>query len=675
MHIALGGCLKGPPVAYGLTGDTGGHIAYVLGAATTQAKLDSVASITILTRSFDGDGFDPAHSTPIEGLCQKTIIRRIATGTRGYLEKEALAQDLPAFIQATVDALADPFARPDIVHAHFADAASVALALRDRYGIPFVYTPHSLALQKPGSAVKFSGRIGDERRAIELSDAIVVSSRDEAECQVAAYGVAGASSRVLHLPPGPPLDEPETKQRSALDLLVDLVEPTRPMILAIARPMVRKNLVALAEAFALCPSLSAKANLVLLAGQPERSVPCAEEAGVAAALDVALADPYLQGRVARLGHHSHADVQALYRFAVTTGGVFVNCALHEPFGLTLLEAAAAGLPVVATRNGGPMEIVEAIGHGILIDPEDREGIAHACMRIVTDRVLHRALAKAALNHDHHYSWDRYARGSVDLYAAVLASAFRRARPPRLVACDIDDTLTGCKAGASRFAAWAAVRRDTGFIVATGRSFDQARAILACWDLPTPDAFITAVGTVMHRRAASGHFEPCVEFSDGLDVDWDRAGVAATLERLRLVSQGIEEQGQHKLSYFASAAEAEAVRGVLSKAGFAARVVHSHAEYLDVLAPRAGKGAAVEAYAHGLGLTLKDCIAAGDSGNDADMLEACGFAIVVGNASAELDELTPRVGLYRAEATNADGVLEGLAAAELAFDRPSTVSPA
>jgi len=69
----------------------------------------------------------------------------------------------------------------------------------------------------------------------------------------------------------------------------------------------------------------------------------------------------------------------------------------------------------------------------------------------------------------------------------------------------------------------------------------------------------------------------------------------------------------------------------------------------------------------LGWTLADCVAAGDSGNDADMLAACGHAIVVGNASDELASLPARPGLRRTSAHHAAGVLEGLAA--LGFDTP------
>ena len=50
----------------------------------------------------------------------------------------------------------------------------------------------------------------------------------------------------------------------------------------------------------------------------------------------------------------------LYRLAAASRGVFVNPALTEPFGLTLIEAAACGLPIVATEDGGPTDIIQQL---------------------------------------------------------------------------------------------------------------------------------------------------------------------------------------------------------------------------------------------------------------------------------------------------------------------------
>ncbi|MGJ3626677.1 HAD family hydrolase [Sphingomonas sp. MMS24-JH45] len=113
---------------------------------------------------------------------------------------------------------------------------------------------------------------------------------------------------------------------------------------------------------------------------------------------------------------------------------------------------------------------------------------------------------------------------------------------------------------------------------------------------------------------------------------------------------------------------------IENAGLPARVVFSHGRLIDVIAPGGGKAAAIAAYAARHGWTING-IAAGDSGNDADMLGACGHAIIVGNAGDKLAALAPRAGLYRATGHHAAGVLEGLAAFGLAATTPGVAAAA
>src|SRR5574339_827903 len=63
------------------------------------------------------------------------------------------------------------------------------------------------------------------------------------------------------------------------------------------------------------------------------------------------------------------EVPEIYRIAAWRKGVFVNATPGENFGLTLIEAAACGLPVVASPTGGPKEIIEQSKNGALIDVE------------------------------------------------------------------------------------------------------------------------------------------------------------------------------------------------------------------------------------------------------------------------------------------------------------------
>ncbi|RYJ03953.1 MAG: glycosyltransferase [Acetobacteraceae bacterium] len=655
LHLALGGCLKARPVQFGITADTGGHIAYVLDAAIKQSEECGVKSVSIVSRLFEDGVLGHEYSQTRERMNPKTTIDRIATPCRRYLEKEALADDLPAFTQAFCSHLAALPHLPDVIHAHFADAAAVALTARARFGIPFVYTPHALGIQKRDSRIPAPGmelRIAAERQAIAAADAIIVSSQDEADNQISAYGVA-ASARIHPILPGVPQQPaPAAHAGLAAGLGEWLDDPAKAIVLAIARPVRKKNLAALLRAYAASPALMARANLVILAGRHDGYHGSTEEQQVIGELRQLSDAPALRGRVALPPRHDPADVAALYQRAAA-GGVFVNAALHEPFGLTLIEAAAAGVPVVATRHGGPAEILRRLGHGLLIDPQDEAAIADACLSLVADPARHARLAAAARRNIHLYSWTDYAARSVALYASLR-------RRPRLLVCDIDGTLTGCRSGASAFAAWRA-RRALPFIVATGRPFDTARAILRDWQLPLPDAFIVDVGTRLMLPTVDGGWQECPRYATQLAEGWDRAAVAATLAGLDLVPQPAATAGMFKLSYFGAPRDAEAIRAALTAAGLRARVIHSHGRLIDVLAPGGGKAAAIAAYAAQRGITLADCVAAGDSGNDLDMLDACGHAIVVGNADADLDRLRRRHGLRRVARHHAAGVMEGLAA--------------
>ena len=652
LHLALGGCLKAPPIDFGITADSGGHLAYVVDAALAQAALSSVTQVSIVTRLFRDPALPVDHQRASERVADKLSIDRIDSGDDRYLEKEALAADLPAFIEAFCKHLGALAVRPDVIHAHFADAAAVAIAARRRFGIPFVYTPHALAIDKRAQGLggaDLDTRIDAERTAIAAADALVVSTKDEATRQVRAYGVA-VEGRIHCLPPGVPQRPASASGATIVDRLEAWLDvPGRPIILAIARPVAKKNLAGLLRAFAAARDLHEQANLVILAGQ--HGGPCSdEERDVLAELHELAASPALRGRVALPPRHGAADVTALYRRAAA-GGVFVNPALHEPFGLTLIEAAEAGVPVVATRNGGPAEILERIGHGVLVDPRDEAAISAACRAIIGEPATHARYAAAALAECGCYDWGRYAAQTVAVYAGLR-------RQPGLLACDIDNTLTGCAAGAAAFAYW---RRTTDlpFVVATGRDFMKARAILAQWRLPEPDAFIVDVGTRIMRLQAGGGWRECGAYRASLDRDWDRVAVAAALAPLGITPQPDVTAGPHKMSFFGTAAEADAIRETLAEARLGARVVFSHGRLIDVLAPAGGKAGAIAAYARGIGLTIADCIAAGDSGNDIDMLETCGFAIVVANASEELDGLAARPGLQRVAKAHAAGVVEGL----------------
>lgn len=668
ISLALGGCIKAPPVRYGLTEDTGGHIAYILGEMAALAAHPKVEKAEIVTRLFDDDSLGADYARSREVLPCGPAITRIDSGDRRYLAKEALAADRAGFTEAFIAELQSRDRLPDLIHAHFADAADVACEVRRRLGIPYIYTAHSLGIDKlrsmqHGAAAGLQERIAEETRAVCHADAIVASSRDECERQLLQYDGC-EPTRVHRLRPGTLAASAKPDFAPAERLIAPFLrEPDKPVILAIARPVEKKNLNALVEAYGRSEALQRAANLVILAGlRSGLSSGEREQRGVIAGL-VDLIDRHdLYGKVAYPPRHTQEDVRSLYALAGASGGVFVNPALTEPYGLTLIEAAAHGLPVVATRNGGPSDILDELEHGALVDPTDIEAIGSATLNLLTDREAWLRAARNGRENCRDMSWDVYADGFVQLAGDVLQR--RRSSPAscpaeELLVCDIDNTLTGCAASAQRFRRYVERRRDLSFCVATGRSLVEARRILREWRLPQPDIFITSVGSEVYRQGDSG-LELDQDFASSIGANWHPEEIDALLATVRgLTPQSAVEQRRWKRSYFADdPAVAGRVRRLLAASGIEAKVIYSHQRLLDVLPARAGKGAAMLHVARQTEIAPHRIVAVGDSGNDFDMLQECANAVLVGNYDSDLDRLVSAPNVYVARRSHAGGVLEG-----------------
>ncbi|MFP7674000.1 HAD-IIB family hydrolase [Marivita sp. S0852] len=637
MHVALGGCLHGGDIDYGVTEDTGGHIAYVMGAARAQAERADVAHVEIVTRAFDDAGLGRIHAQEREAFHPNGTISRIWSRRRGYLEKDDLVADLPSLIMAFLEHLrAGP--KPDVIHAHFSDAATLARAAERTFGIPWVFSSHSLAMEKSGNADP--ARVARECDAIRGAGAIIASSRDEAERQIVA-GDASAAGRVRRISPGVTLLSDVGTDGARALIAPRLTRPEKPILLAIARPVWKKNLAALVEAYAADADLRAAANLVILAGQHAGlSRGESEAAQVLTDLRARIARHGLTGQVALPASHTARDVRALYALAAQSG-VFVNPAVTEPFGLTVVEAAQAGCPVVATCYGGPPGILEDIGYGRVIDPQKPNDIAAACLDLLRDPDRSARTTQAAQRAERLFSWARWADRSVRVYRDLRRPAAVTRPLRRLIVSDIDGTLTGDRQAATDLVHFLAHRRDVGFTVATGRSISEARRVLAEWRLPEPDTIIASVGSEIWHHSGQSAYALDHDHVEAMSQDWQPERIRFLVNALGVTPQPAHDQRRWKLSYFADAATAGKIRDMLQTVGLAVRVIHSHGRFLDILPVRAGKAAAMAHVAAQHRLSARDCIACGDSGNDADMLQAAGCAVLPANALPELDGLKGR----------------------------------
>ncbi|MFP4134192.1 MAG: sucrose synthase [Halothece sp.] len=153
-----------------------------------------------------------------------------------------------------------------------------------------------------------------------------------------------------------------------------LENPEKRPLFSMARLDRIKNLTGLVECFGKSPQLQEQCNLILIAGKLSTSETTDSEERDEIEKMYRLIDEYdLHGKVRWLGVRlPKTDSGEVYRVIADHQGIFVQPALFEAFGLTILEAMISGLPTFGTQFGGPLEIIQDQVNGFYINPTKPE---------------------------------------------------------------------------------------------------------------------------------------------------------------------------------------------------------------------------------------------------------------------------------------------------------------
>ena len=686
--ISVHGLIRGNDLELGRDADTGGQTKYVVDLARSLAGRADVARVDLVTRVVADPAVSDDYAQPIEPLGENCAIVRIEGGPPGYIPKEQLWDHLDGYTDNLIEWLNRQERLPNVVHSHYADAGYVGVRVASLLGIPLVHTGHSLGRDKRKrllargvsrkaieSTYNMSRRIDAEEEILANADLVITSTHNEVEQQYGLYSYYDPS-RMAVIPPGTDLDQfhpadDGAQYAFARQIDVFLREPAKPMILALSRADERKNLLTLIEAFGESPALRESANLVIIAGSRDdiRDMDAGPQAVLTNVL--LLIDVYnLYGRVAIPKRHVPSDVPEVYRLAASRKGVFINPALTEPFGLTLLEAAASGLPVVATKNGGPVDIIENCRNGRLVDPLDRNEIAAALLALLqSDEAWRQAARNGLAGVRKHYSWQAHAEnylarirtlqsGPRTMPAVISQKRYR----DRAVFSDLDQNLVGNPAALRRLIeVMRENRKCVVFGIATGRRIDQALAVMQKHGIPVPEVLISSLGTRIHYGQDLNEDD---YWTDHIDYHWNPKRVRRLLAELPgLKSQPKADQSTHKVSFFYDGRHAPPVDEIvtlLREQELTANVIHSFGQFLDVIPARASKGLALRHAMQQLEVPLENVLAAGGSGADEDMMRGNTLAVVVGNRHhEELSALVDLDRIYFAQQPHALGILEAI----------------
>lgn len=121
----------------------------------------------------------------------------------------------------------------------------------------------------------------------------------------------------------------------------------------------------------------------------------------------------LASRIVLTGYVPDEDLSALYTEAL----VFIYMSLYEGFGLPPLEAMQCGVPVITSNTSSLPEVVRDAG--IMLDPDDLDGLCNAIQELHQNRPLHKFLSLQSIKQANTFSWEKCVQQTIKAYKAAL----------------------------------------------------------------------------------------------------------------------------------------------------------------------------------------------------------------------------------------------------------------
>ena len=354
--------------------------------------------------------------------------------------------------------------RPDLIIGNYSDGNLVASLLSQRLGVTQCNVAHALEKtkylysdlywQENDEHYHFSCQFTADLIAMNAADFIITSTYQEIagnENSIGQYESHEAFTmpglyRVVHgidvydpkfnvISPGAdadvyfPFSEKKRRLKHYHDKIKDLIygdvqtqdirgvleDRDKPLIFTMARMDYIKNITGLVKWYGESEKLRHLANMFVISGHvnPDDSSDIEERRQIEYMHEL-MTDYELDGQVRWSKMQTEKTFNGeIYRFIADKRGAFVQPALFEAFGLTVIEAMATGLPTFATRFGGPLEIIEDSISGFHIDPnhgaEASQKMVDFFSRCRKDKNYWKEISDNSLQRiADRYTWEKYA---------------------------------------------------------------------------------------------------------------------------------------------------------------------------------------------------------------------------------------------------------------------------
>jgi len=398
------------PLAQPGTGDGGGMNVYVRELSSALARAG--VACDVYTRATEAG----PHQVDVEpGL----VVHYVEAGPSHAVEKAALHLYVDEFARNVeqrmieLELLGEPAV--DAIHANYWLSGVAGHSLKHRLGLPLVSTFHTLDRVKAEAEPDDIDTVDPERRRrseaeiIGCSDALLASCTVEEDQLVELYGAE--RSRVQVIAPGvdhalfSPGDRAQA--RRALRL-----EGDGPLLLFVGRIQPLKGVEVAVNAVAWLDAAGVPGAQLVIVGGPSGPKGASE----ALALQAMVARLGLGERVRFVPPQSHELLSTFYR----ASDICLVPSRSESFGLVALEAAACGIPVVASAVGGLTTLVEDGRTGFLVERGNAAGFAERIATLWARPELARSMGDAAAERARTYTWSLAAARLRRLYGELTS---------------------------------------------------------------------------------------------------------------------------------------------------------------------------------------------------------------------------------------------------------------
>jgi glycogen synthase len=277
----------------------------------------------------------------------------------------------------------------DVIHCHDWMTVNAGIEIKKRTGKPLIFTMHSTEYDRTANMGPMNEIIDIERVGMQQASIVITNSKQMKQQLIERYGIDGGKIVVIY-------NGINASNYSGLTR-----KEGRNMVLFLGRLTVQKGPTFFLKAAK--EVLEKKDNVTfVIAGQGEKLPEL-----VNLSLDLKIAD-----HVLFTGYLKEEEINYAYSMA----DVYVMPSVAEPYGITALEAAASGTPVIVSKSAG---VAEELNHCFKVDFWDTHEMANMIIGILNYNVLGECMRKNSYSEIKNFGWERTTDQTIDVYRRSL----------------------------------------------------------------------------------------------------------------------------------------------------------------------------------------------------------------------------------------------------------------